>query len=664
MIRPSLSLIWKEYREQRWFLLAALAIFLGFPLIEAAARFNNAPGMRTMLQPEFYSDSAVGLVLGFGGLLAIFVGVGSTTRDLRDELHVFWRSRPIGVGAWLGVKYAVGLLTVLTACTLPLLMQFWMIYRYPQAHHSGTEVGTTLGIHSFTLVLLFSIAFLIGCLVRHATQAALLALAAALMVYFLPVVVGPMSSLSAFNLMHRETFQLTRNFAPGTPAWWWFKVPLPGFWAVVVQREWATFAAAMLVGSAAAAALAVVAVRRDWRIEADRKAMHWSLGGVAVLLFGVTAFQVGSNLKVQRQFDFPVKEHTASGMVTDGRRGVMLLRDTSTVQWYGQVRVKLCSFELTDGAGAVSAARFGAVLAPPHKINVPLSFNGAILFWRPERSDRAHLLVENSGHVLTDGRGGSNYKVESLELVTFDLAATSAEAAVVHRLDLRPLLPDMQMAARAHQMGDRVFIAGRENVLVVDLSNADAPRVERSLDMMVAGPGNVKVNSLWVGALESTDAQGRSLLTMPLPPLPGLTPRERLAALLPLAMTNTRYGFDGDTLAAADRETGVAAYRLTAIDEQSARFDQLGRREYTPLERLTGNYTYSLLLRENMLYAHQMRLSGGVTVYDLRDPARPRSAGHFGVAKATDFKVAPLADGRLLMAADRLYVLEPPKRLE
>jgi len=120
-------------------------------------------------KPEFYSDSAAGIVLGCGALLAIFVAIGSTTRDLRDELHVFWRSRPIGVAQWLGTKYAVGLVTLLTACTVPLLLQFWM------AADSGrfwsvAEVGGAVGIHSFTVVLIFSVAFLLGCLVRHATM--------------------------------------------------------------------------------------------------------------------------------------------------------------------------------------------------------------------------------------------------------------------------------------------------------------------------------------------------------------------------------------------------------------------------------------------------------------------------------------------------------------
>src|SRR5215213_9318801 len=99
-MRATLSLIWKEYREQRWFLLVALAIFCGFPLIEATGRYLrpplSPPGLPAT-KPEFYSDAATGMVLALGGVLAIFVAIGTTTRDLRDELHAFWRSRPVGV---------------------------------------------------------------------------------------------------------------------------------------------------------------------------------------------------------------------------------------------------------------------------------------------------------------------------------------------------------------------------------------------------------------------------------------------------------------------------------------------------------------------------------------------------------------------------------------
>ncbi len=85
-MRQITALIWKEAREQRWILLAAVAIFFGFPLIMATFSYY-----RVRDGGRFYSEDGLGLVLAFGGLLAIFLALGATCRDLTNPLHDFWR---------------------------------------------------------------------------------------------------------------------------------------------------------------------------------------------------------------------------------------------------------------------------------------------------------------------------------------------------------------------------------------------------------------------------------------------------------------------------------------------------------------------------------------------------------------------------------------------
>ena len=655
----SVSLLWKEYREQRWFLIAALVIFCGFPLIEATGRYLRPPAAQLGLpapRPEFYSDSAVGLVLGLGAVLAIFVAIGSTTRDLRDELHVFWRSRPVGVARWMGIKYAAGLFTVLAACTIPALMQFWMAAGSGR-HWGVAEVGGAVGIHSFAIVLIFSVAFLLGCLLRHATHAALLALAAAIAIYFLPVVVAPLAPLSVFNLMNNEALTLERNVTRNPAAW---NIDIFKPWRISIEPvEWTIFVAAMLGGSIAAAVLALVTVARDWRVEADRRAMHWSLGGVAMLIFGATAFQVGSNLKVQRQFDLPLAKHAVVAFAFDGSRGAALLRGTENVQYYGQMQAQLCSVEAAPGGDV----RCGPVITIPEKMNVSWNWSSDVLFRRPQCPDRAYVLVEHSGW-LRRPVNGRNYEVTFLRLLTLDLTGKAGDP-VLHRLDLLPHLPDMQMSAMTFQRDARLYVAGRAEVVEIDLTDSDAPRLVRTIDTTQPGPGvGGRMNTLWMYSGESSDpVTGKPLIRLPLVPLPGITPRQRLEATLALSNNIVGEALHGDLLVVGNGKT-LSTYRLTTLDEQHAVFDLVARREHTPLERLTGSYVTGVTVIDGRAYAREQRISNGLTVYDVRDPARPRSAGHFAVPKAPNLSVGRLAGGELLLAADRFYVLAPPKPLE
>jgi len=415
----------------------------------------------------------------------------------------------------------------------------------------------------------------------------------------------------------------------------------------------------MLGGSIAAVVLALITVARDWRVEADRRAMHWSLGGVAMLMFGATAFQVGSNLKVQRQFDLPLAKHTVVGFAFDGSRGAALMRSTENVHYYGQTDIKLCSVETTpDGA-----VRCGPVITIPEKMNVSWNWSSDVLFRRPQRPDRAHVLVEHSGW-LPQTVNGRNYEVAFLQLLTLDLTGRSANT-VVHRLDLLPHLPDMQMSAMTFQQDARLYVAGRNEVVEIDLSGADAPRLARTIDTTQPGPGAAgRVNTLWLFSGESFDAvTGKPIVHVPLAPLPDMTPRQRLEATLSLSLNNLREALDGDLLVAGDGKT-ISTYRLTKLDEQLAVFDLVARREYTPLERLAGSHVSGITIIDGRAYAREHRMGNGLTVYDVLDPARPRSAGHFAVPKAPNLSVARLASGELLLAADRFYVLVPPKPLQ
>ena len=74
-------------------------------------------------------------------------------------------------------------------------------------------------------------------------------------------------------------------------------------WPVLYRPQHIEFIVGMIALCAISLAIAVVAVRRDWRIESGRKMMYWSIGGALLILFSCAAFQVASNLPLLQTVD-------------------------------------------------------------------------------------------------------------------------------------------------------------------------------------------------------------------------------------------------------------------------------------------------------------------------------------------------------------------------
>ena len=198
---PTTALLWKEWREVRWFVWVGLGVFLGLPLIGAAQAYwlmnqRNVPVL------------AFPWVIGLGGVLAVFIAVGITCQDLNDRLLTFWQSRPISTGPWILTKYLTGLMALLVVCTVPLMVEA------ATEHRMDSGFAAILLWHPFLLATLYSIAFVFGVLVRRMAHAAMLSLAGALLVYF-PAVRAPAAELAEFPTIGGAQLIQERYCPPG-----------------------------------------------------------------------------------------------------------------------------------------------------------------------------------------------------------------------------------------------------------------------------------------------------------------------------------------------------------------------------------------------------------------------------------------------------------------
>jgi hypothetical protein len=346
-MKPTMSLAWKEWHEVRAFLWIGLGVFLGLPLIGGLEeRFT---------QFHHFHIATAGWVVAFGGVLAVFVAVGATCRDFTGHLEDFWRSRPIGPMRWLLIKYIAGLTVVLTACIVPLIVQ-WAV-----ARDSITQ--ELILLYPFFWTAVYSVAFLAGCLIRRTAQAAMIALAGMLMLSFLPMILPPLRVFDVAGLI---------DGAGG------YRLPARQYHCI----------AALLVLSLALLTISLLAVHRSWRIESGKKMMYGSVASAILILFASAAFQLGTNLPVLLEAPLPAGENVvdfasdASGTFVSTQRDVG--KENEAPFKFPSRSIELTPSAIKLGKPTNSDAWFGYVnnsymVSAPNDLSVRYLLNGS--FW-------------------------------------------------------------------------------------------------------------------------------------------------------------------------------------------------------------------------------------------------------------------------------------------
>jgi hypothetical protein len=180
------ALFKKELHTAKWFLLGGILFFWGFPLLQLTGNYYQ--------WGKLQADMPSPMAIVFGGLFAIITAAGLVCLDMSKGLYDFWRSKPIGLMSQMLVKYAIGLIIVLFAITVPVWLEIVL------SEYDGPDIAqkTILYCHTFIIILIYSIAFCIGHILRNMTESVIISCAAALLIYFVPVLVSALEPLSFF----------------------------------------------------------------------------------------------------------------------------------------------------------------------------------------------------------------------------------------------------------------------------------------------------------------------------------------------------------------------------------------------------------------------------------------------------------------------------------
>ena len=166
-----------------------------------------------------------------GSILVIMVAVGAVCRDLTPKLADFRRSRPITAAQWFWTKYLSGLTTVLLITMIPLALIVMMGDVYlPSLNARGTIM-----YFGPVFLMIYSVSFLLACLLRHTVYAGILSVGVMLAFYLAPY---QWESLSFLRIHNRVSPLLDTAYVP--------------------------FVAVMTMAAAVATLLARQAIESDW----------------------------------------------------------------------------------------------------------------------------------------------------------------------------------------------------------------------------------------------------------------------------------------------------------------------------------------------------------------------------------------------------------------
>ena len=110
-------IIHQQVVQLRWHFLACLGLMMAMPIEEALINLKDGEG--------FYATAlSLSIPVAIAPFLAGLIACANVQADMDDKRYVFWRSKPVGVKSFIGIKYIVGLLIAFVIIALPVAFAF------------------------------------------------------------------------------------------------------------------------------------------------------------------------------------------------------------------------------------------------------------------------------------------------------------------------------------------------------------------------------------------------------------------------------------------------------------------------------------------------------------------------------------------------------------
>ena len=309
-----MKILLKEWHQQKWWFLFGCLAGVAFPAFECYLWCQN--NQTDKIQTSFGS----GIVACIGAFYAIILAIATTHHDTKKGTDDFWRSKPVHIWKLLAVKFIFGGCILFISFLFVMSLDFWSRL----VHNEFPRDAWRVFCYTYPIALfMFAATMCLLVVLRDSAKTVLLAIWLALLIYFVPLLIGSLDWMNVFeqidnsrgrpslleHIVQRSTLSgslLHRAVISSQPV----KVPVVFtttpqiIWQIITSEgylQYLLFLGVTVSGAIGVVVLSAAAFKRNWRWQPGQKTIVWAMGLSAAFIFGIAILQVGHNLE-------PVKE--------------------------------------------------------------------------------------------------------------------------------------------------------------------------------------------------------------------------------------------------------------------------------------------------------------------------------------------------------------------
>jgi hypothetical protein len=603
-MNTTIALFKKELHTAKWFLLGGILFFWSFPLLDGIGTYQRSGVFRT--------DMPSGIVLVFGGLFAIITAGGIVCLDMPKGLYEFWRSRPVKLVPYIATKYLAGLAVILFVITLPLLLEIHVM-RNADSINMASSQGCILYIHPWLVILIYSIAFFAGHILRNMTETVIISCAAMLLVYIIPVLVPVLEPLSFFSLLNFNVsgvsdrtqllFYIIHHF-------WIFSTTALAMSLILLIGTW-------------------ICMKRHVHFRFGLKTMCWCNGLVALILFSAAAFSIGSNLKCLARIPRPAPKE-----ISPDSLGAFVGRGNVALIYHAGKEIKDQWISRTKEEPGYSYKQDIYRLEELFPLDAKTINPEIVAFEQKSETVFAWNTINESEQEKTP-RYVCYFHIITLE----DATRTARMASRLPLAEMKTKIPSPVISCGLLD-SQKLFVQIVGEIIIIDISDNASPRILNR----IAYPN------------PSSEAGGSLRFNMPSDN--SLSAEKQRYMSHYVCRNSPAYSWDGDMYAEA---TGglVCVYKIDKIDGNEIRMKKIAERKSLPLEKLIYSYPWKAVLKNNTLYVLQSDYS--MTAYHMNEAAGTlKRIGHYAAPETAFFDIQIRQDGNIALMGGKIHVVQPP----
>lgn len=567
----------QQFMQLRWHLLACVGFIMVLPIQEAIINLRDKDG--------HFESGLSGISLALAPLLAALLACANVQADMDERRDLFWRAKPVRIGAFVSLKYLTGILltVVLIACPVLFVLGITRIL--------GESVISTRVYHYLLTIFLLSLlcytlCFFANVLIRKTARAWLIGITLAGFILFSPMLLSLQFkdiSVDIENTLSRTYTILTLSIS--------------------------------LIG----VVLIYLACRYNWHIQTNLKGLLWAGTGLA---FGITL------LLTRQVANIPVLDETARELKLNARTTPYRFQDQILIP--GQKAIKAESGKLMLAPLPEDLAADAHRLSfRYHRLHDGDSRSKICIYPRPGWDEYGCLHhYKNQTYTLglfahyrqerdTSDQGRKITFVEDFSLHSFKAQQP------VGALDLAGTLDSTRHRRYAlRAFDDRLLLAVNNELMDIQLTeDGSLQLVDHKRIQILARPKRT------------------GPFTVPLIPVEHLPIHDRIRMSIDLVFwpvmrdlfngtsfqQNSLVDINGDSIrfATIDRYR-ITCYEVIDWDQKVIRCQQLYERRLNWLEASIRHFSH--FVENGKLYTYTDKM---VMVFDLRSPHGIRKLGHF-----------------------------------